>query len=173
MLKFTATQKTEAVQRYLNGAEGYRSLALKLGIEPKTFHYWIKCFEHHGEKAFIKSYTNYSAQFKLNVLNYINDQGTSVRETAAIFNLSTPSLLLSWKKEMELYGLDALEPKKKGRPSMKKDNQKQPMEQVPTEGLVDALQAELERLRMENTYLKKLNALVQNKEKSPDTTKRK
>ncbi|MDQ0273448.1 hypothetical protein J2S17_005380 [Cytobacillus purgationiresistens] len=33
------------------------------------------------------------------------------------------------------------------------------------------LQAELERLRMENAYLKKVNALVQNKEKSPKGTK--
>ncbi|MBB3149969.1 hypothetical protein FHS16_000001, partial [Paenibacillus endophyticus] len=43
----------------------------------------------------------------------------------------------------------------------------------PAEGSVEALQAELERLRMENAYLKKLNALVQNKEKSPNKTKRK
>ncbi|WP_413372959.1 transposase [Paenibacillus taichungensis] len=41
------------------------------------------------------------------------------------------------------------------------------------EGSVEALQAELERLRMENAYLKKLNALVQNKEKSPNKTKHK
>ncbi|WP_445490812.1 transposase [Niallia sp. 03133] len=33
------------------------------------------------------------------------------------------------------------------------------------------LQVELEQLRMENAYLKKLNALVQNKEKSPKKTK--
>ncbi len=45
--------------------------------------------------------------------------------------------------------------------------------QEATEGSVEALQAELERLRMENAYLKKLNSLVQNKEKSPKQTKRK
>ena len=41
------------------------------------------------------------------------------------------------------------------------------------EGSVDALQAELVHLRMDNTYLKKLDALVQNKEKSPNNTKHK
>ncbi|MNC83820.1 hypothetical protein D3C75_1380040 [compost metagenome] len=44
---------------------------------------------------------------------------------------------------------------------------------TPVEGSVEALQAEIQRLRMENAYLKKLNALVQNKEKSQSKTKRK
>jgi transposase len=67
-------------------------------------------------------------------------------------------------------GIDALIPKKKGRPSMKK---KQTKKIESAEGSVEALQAEVERLRMENAYLKKLNALVQNKEKSPNKIKRK
>ncbi|USK32354.1 transposase [Bacillus sp. F19] len=41
---------------------------------------------------------------------------------------------------------------------------KEPKKSTHVEGSVEALQAELERLRMENAYLKKLNALVQNKE---------
>lgn len=40
-------------------------------------------------------------------------------------------------------------------------------------GLIKALQTENEGLHMENAYLKQLNALVQNKEKSPNKTKRK
>ncbi|PKG27001.1 transposase, partial [Cytobacillus horneckiae] len=43
--------------------------------------------------------------------------------------------------------------------------------QSPVEGSTEPLQAEIERLRMENEYLKKLNALVQAKEKSPRKTK--
>ena len=119
-------------------------------------------------RCFKKSYTAYSADYKLKVLNYINEHGTSIREAAAIFNLPTHSLLLSWKHQLETKGVDALKQKKKGRTSMK--DEKKP---VPAEGSIEALQAEFERLRMENAYLKKLNALVQNKEKSPKKTKRK
>jgi len=42
-----------------------------------------------------------------------------------------------------------------------------------TENQLEAIQKELERLRMENAYLKKLNALVQSKEKSPNKAKHK
>ena len=53
---------------------------------------------------------------------------------------------------------------------MKKESNKQP-KQTPVAGSTEALQAEIERLRMENEYLKKLNALVRSKEKSPKKTK--
>lgn len=98
------------------------------------------------------------------------EQGTSLLETAAIFGIAAPSTILQWRKIFETKGFDALQSKKKGRPSMKKETNKQP-KQAPVEGSPEALQAEIDRLRMENEYLKKLNALVQAKEKSPKKTK--
>ncbi|EEM15103.1 Tnp167A [Bacillus pseudomycoides DSM 12442] len=71
----------------------------------------------------------------------MNEQGTSIRETAA-----------------SIHG------KEKKKTNTTKD-------QGIVEGSIEALQAENERLRMENAYLKKLNALVQNKEKSRNKTK--
>ncbi len=54
---------------------------------------------------------------------------------------------------------------KKGRPSMKKEFNKQ-SKQAPIEGSTEALEARIKQLEMENEYLKKLNALVQNKDKA-------
>lgn len=126
---------------------------------------WIRKYQYHAESAFVRSYTTYSLENKLKVIRYMR---TSIRETTAIFNLPTHSMLLSWKNQLETDGIDAQNPKKKGRPSMKEE--KKP---GPVEGSVEALQAEVERLRMENAYLKKLNALVQSKEKSRSKAKRK
>ncbi len=53
-----------------------------------------------------------------------------------------------------------------------RNHAKQP-KQGPAEDSVEALEARIKQLEMENEYLKKLNALVQNKEKSPNKTKRK
>jgi transposase len=103
----------------------------------------------------------------------MNEHGTSIRETAAIFNIPSYETLRKWKISYETEGFDALQSKKKGHPSMKNKNSKTTNTQVPNEGSIEALQAENERLRMENAYLKKLNALVQNKGKSPNRTRHK
>ena len=55
---------------------------------------------------------------------------------------------------------------------MKKESNKQ-SKQILAEGSIEALEARIKQLEMENEYLKKLNALVQNKEKSLDETKHK
>ena len=170
MAKFTAEEKLQAVLRYLKGKESFREIAKSLGADDKIIRVWMKQYEYHGVEVFIKRYTNYSAQFKLDVLNYMIEQGTSLNETAAIFGIAAPSTIIQWRKQFETKGFDALQSKKKGRPSMKKETNKQP-KQAPVEGSPEALQAEIDRLRMENEYLKKLNALVQAKEKSPKKTK--
>ena len=170
MAKYTSEEKLQATIRYLKGNESSHEIAKSLGTDNTAILKWAKLYEYHGEEAFIKRYTNYSAQFKLDVLNYMIEHGTSSRETAAIFNIPTPSTIDSWKKQFETNGFDALQSKKKGRPSMKKETNKH-LKQAPIEGSPEALQAEINRLRMENEYLKKLNALVQAKEKSPKKTK--
>jgi transposase len=169
LAKIMNEEKIKTVKRYLEGKDGYLTIAKEIGVHRKIVQYWVRRYEFHGEKAFSNSYTNYSLEYKLDVLKYMNENGTSIFETAAIFNLPSDSTLRQWQNLLESHGVDALKSKKKGRPRMKKDTKKT----MPIEGSVEALQAEVERLRMENAYLKKLNALVQNKGKSPNKTKRK
>jgi len=171
MTKFTIDEKLNAVKRYLEGNEGHRVIADDIGVNYSLFRTWIRQYNFNGENAFEKKYTAYTLQFKLDVLNYMNEKGTSIKETAAIFNIPSPSTLLKWKKQFETGGMDALELMKKGRPSMKKNNSNSKKNQEITEGSIEALRAENEQLRMENAYLKKLNALVQNKEKLPNKTR--
>lgn len=172
MAKFTAEDKIQAVKRYLNGNESSYQIAKSLGTDHKAILKWVKQYDYNGEEAFVKQYTNYTQQFKLDVLNYMVEHGTSLIETAAIFKISAPSAISKWRKQFETLGLDALQSKKKGRLSMKKESMKQ-TKQTLAEGSVEALEARIKQLEMENAYLKKLNALVQNKEKSPIRTKRK
>ncbi len=168
MTKFTDIDKINAVKRYLSGKESLQTIADSIRVNKSVFLNWAQQYRYHGEKAFEKVYATYTWEYKLDVLNYMNEHGTSIRETAAIFNIPAPSTLTNWRKQLEMEGLDGLKMKKKGRSSMEKDNRKKPVD-----GSVEALKEEVERLRMENAYLKKLNTLVQNREKSPNKIKRK
>ncbi|TPG70363.1 transposase [Brevibacillus laterosporus] len=169
MVKFTVEDKLSAVQRYIDGTESYDTIATSIGTTKSVVRDWMMQYQHHGVEAFIKSYTSYSAQFKLDVLNYMMKYGTSPNETAAIFHITSPALIRKWRIQFQSLGRDALISKKKGRLPMKKEDKKV----SPVEGSVETLQEEVERLRMENAYLKKLNALVQNKGKLQSKTKRK
>ena len=99
----------------------------------------------------------------------MNETGVSTEEASAVYNIPSPSTVWKWRHLVETQGIDALKSKKKGRPSMKKESQNN----QPAEGTKEALRAENERLRMEVAYLKKLHALIQEKEKLQHKTKRK
>ena len=170
MAKMSPEDKFAAVQRYVNGQDSSRTVAADFGISHRYLLGLVKQYQHNGVEVFVRRYTNYTKAFKLDVLNYMAEHGTSFNETAAFFNIAGASSIQNWKKQFETLGEDALQPKKKGRLSMKRETNKQ-SKQVPVEGSPEALQAEISRLRMENEYLKKLNALVQAKEKSPKKTK--
>jgi transposase-like protein len=172
MAKFTAEDKLQAVKRYLNGRESSHEIAKSLRTNHQAILKWVKQYEYNGVEAFVKSCKNYTQQFKLDVLNYMIEYGTSLNDTAAIFKIPAPSTITVWRKLSETQGLEALQSKKKGRPSMKKESNQQP-KQPPVEGSREALEVRIKQLEMENEYLKKLNALVQNKEKSQKKTKRK
>ncbi len=170
MVKYTAENKLQAVERYLSGNGSSYDIAKSLGTDNKAILKWVKQFEHNGVDAFIKRCTTYTQEFKIDVLNFMTEYGTSLNETAAIFNIPAPSTITVWKKQLETQGIDALQSKKKGRPTMKKEVGIK-TKQAP--GSVEALEERIKQLEMENEYLKKLNALVQNKEKSLNKTKRK
>ncbi len=174
MAKFTSEEKIQNVLRYKHGTESIKQIAKDIGVSHSVFSVWVRLYEHQGESAFIKTYTTYSTQFKMDVLKYMDEMGTSSIETAAVFNLSSPAMIRKWQSQLEQGGIGALLPKKKGRLSMKKETKKtESKKPTPVEGSVEDLQAKIEQLEMENAYLKKLNALVQMQEKLQTKSKRK
>lgn len=164
MKRICDSVKLSAIKEYLKGKETCSEIARSINMNPSDLLLLIKRYQLHGSKAFRKGYTQHTKQFKLDVLSYMDEHGTSIRETTAIFNLSSATSIRIWKKQFELGGLDALESRKKEHLMMKKQNQSSNKNESTNE--IKALQAELEYLRMENAYLKKLNALVQEREKS-------
>ena len=59
----------------------------------------MKQYEYHGVEAFDKITIQITLQqFKMDVLNYMIENGTSLNETAAIFNIPAPSTITKLEK---------------------------------------------------------------------------
>lgn len=167
MSKFTKQDKVKAAKRYLQGKEGYREIASELGIDHKSIVKWVKQYQHQGAKAFTNKCTTYTPEFKMEVLNYMTEKQTSLSETAAIFNIPAHQTVARWAKKFEKVGQEAFRPNEKRYTSMKNKT-----ESPLTKKSVKELEDENNYLKMENAYLKKLNALTHLKKELPAKIKR-
>ena len=155
MSNFTAENRIQMVLRYLNGNESIKGISQQVQINKSVLSGWIRLYEQHGSEAFLKNYTRYSTEFKMDEINYMNETGTSSIDTAAIFKISSPGIIRNWQTKWN----QGLKLKKKGRPSIKKETKKSESKKAaPTsvEGTVEAVQTKIESIEMENAYLKKL-----------------
>lgn len=165
---YSLETKLAAVNDYLEGGDSIRVIAKKHSVSKTMLHRWVAKFQNHGKEALRaqETYTNYSFEFKMDVLNYMNEMGASIDEATAVFNISSSGIVEKWNQLAETQGIDALKPKKQERLTMKK-----PSNKTQVKGSEEALRAEIEHLRMENAYLKKLRALIQEKEKLQSKSK--
>lgn len=97
MTKFTADEKIHIVQLYLNRNDSYREIGKVISIRDIVILNWVNRYKQSGVEAFLKRYLNYTQQFKLDLLNFIIENGTPLFEAAAIFNIPAPSTIIVWK----------------------------------------------------------------------------
>ena len=168
--KYTTELKLQIVEEYLNGNLGLKLLAQKYYVSPSDVQKWSDAYREHGLDGLCKKYERYSGQFKVNVIEYMHSTNSSARQTAAHFNISSYTSVCNWERIYLEKGKEALLLHGQGgKREMKNKPIGRPPKFEPKEN--EDLIAELQRLRMENEYLKKLNALVQEREKSKKPTK--
>ncbi|MGP4074720.1 IS3 family transposase [Halobacillus sp. K22] len=158
MSKLTSQEKHLAVHRYLTENVSFRDLEKQLGVDNSSIRYWVKLTEYHGEEAFDFPYTNYSAAFKLKVIQCIEEEDYSIRDASAMFHIPHFSMVRRWRKKWLEGGREALESTRKGPTQM--TSHKKTQDSMDS---FEALKKENERLRMENEYLKKLKDLSSKK----------
>ncbi len=163
--------KLEIVLEYLNGNQGISALSKKYHVSKGDIQKWRDAYEINGINGILSSNKNnsYSGDFKVMVVEYMHSTGTSIRKTAALFNIPSFTSVARWERQYYEEGKESLYIEKRGKCSMgslKRGRKPKP----PVTENEDLLQ-EVQRLRMENEYLKKLNALVQKREESEKKTK--
>jgi transposase len=175
LAKYSEEFKLRAVKRCLSGAIGPGSLAMELEVSSGQLKRWIAAFRIHGKAGLTKKFSHYGADFRLKVLQHMWRHSLSFNETAAVFNIRSPGSIGVWERCYHDGGIDALRPRKRGRsPNMTAvpPSKKQPTS-IDAERSRDDLLAEVNQLRMENAFLKKLQALVQSQKAATTRKKRK
>ena len=167
MAKYSDEFKLHVVKEYLKGKIGFKLLAKKYSIPSKrTIETWVSAYKVYGKEGLKRKTNNevYSVQFKVDVLNFMKQTGASYQETAIQFKMNNPSLITNWNSKFLKEGIEGLQEKAKGRPSMSKKPKATPGKQEKAMSREEQLARENELLRLEVAYLKKLKAFRENPE---------
>lgn len=158
MVKYDEKFKRKIVDAYLAGEGGFTSLARRFGVKSKSnIRKWVSAFQQFGQQGLApkKTMTTYPVQFKIDVLNYKINTGDSLAEVARKFGMTEPPMILYWLRKWQIEGIEGLS-RSRGRPSLSKKPNKNKNEKTMTKE--QRLLKEIELLRAENAYLKKLRA---------------
>jgi transposase len=177
MSKYSAQFKLDVIQRCLQGDAGVRAVSSQYGLDNSMVRHWLNLYGAHGQAGLEKKFTHYPAERRLQVLEHMWAHKLSYRQTAAVFNIRSAACIPIWERCYHSGGIDALMPRQRGKPKQMPITQPPP----PASHVDDEtrsreeLLAEVNFLRMENAYLKKLKALVQQQREQQTTarTKRK
>ena len=169
--KYPVELRLRVALEYLEGTKSYNALAQKYGIaSPRDIAKWVGLYKEHGEAGLCTTHGSYDGQFKISVVEYMHSTGSSARQTAAHFNIPTFKTVCQWERIYLEEGREALLLERRGRANSMSGSAKGRKPKFDPKENEDLI-AELQRLRMENEYLKKLNALVQERERSKKSTK--
>lgn len=175
MTKHDERFKLAVVQQYLVGTAGYKLVAKLNGLHYSMVRKWVSLHRQHGEAGLAKKFNHYDAQFRLSVLQHMWDGGLSYGQVAAVFNIRSAGCISRWERCYYSGGIDALIPGSRGKPP-KMPTPQDTKPQLPPDGAErtrDELVAEVNHLRMEVAYLKKLQALVQSQQQQRSTARKK
>lgn len=167
MGRHTLKFKLSVVEYFLSGQGGHKATAKRFGTDHSAVRIWVAAYKKHGVSGLEPPKRNFTAEFKESVILYMREHGLSMRETATHFNILAVSSIGLWERCYDEGGLQALTPRKKGRPFAMKPTITKPSSPQKTSPTLspEEMQRELEYLRAENACLKKLHALIQEKEK--------
>jgi transposase len=175
MAKYDEQFRRRLVLAYLRRGIGTRELAASNGIDESMLRRWIAAYRVHGNAALGSKYSHYDAQFKLRVLGHMWREQLSAREVTALYDIRAAGSVARWARLYHEGGIDALAPRPRGRPRKMNDT---PPDKPTEDRTADTrtredLLKEIEYLRAEVAYLKKLDALLEAKKRAAQKKKRK
>ena len=143
------------------------SAARELGSDRTTIRRWIEQYNRDGVKGFKLRNGSYDEMFKQRVVRWYLEKKLSLNQTASYFRIPNASVICQWVKIYDRLGTNGLLNKpcgRKGSIMTRKSKKKDIIASDPMTAKLAEMQKELDYLRAENAFLKKLEALVQQEE---------
>ena len=170
MAKYSKEFKLKVVKYCIENYHSSYEAAKKFNIpSPTSIKHWVRKYNEHGEIGIEKNKkTSYDGKYKQNVVEYMHTNHLSATMTATKFNLANENTVLRWERIYYEEGPQSLYKERRGQKmNMSSKPRKKKLSKENEEDLIE----EVQRLRMENAYLKKLQALVQKRTKPKQSKK--
>lgn len=161
--KYNYAFRLKCVEAVLKKSQSVHAVAKQNGVNRTNMRLWLSFYEQYGKPGLMRRKRfSYPPSFKREVLLKIDKENLSLSSACVRFNISSESVIISWRKAYELYGPLGLQPRQKGRPRKMKQPIKRKTRKT-TRSLTREEESliENEHLKAENELLKKLQALVQ------------
>jgi len=159
MSKYSVEEKLAAVELVVNDGLSTYEAAKVSGIPRSPILRWVERYKQFGPEGILIKHGSYDGAFKVSVIEYMHDNHLSLVQTAVKFGIPTDTTVGKWERIYYEEGPQGLYQNNRGRkPKMNSDK---PTKKKLSKEIEEDLIAEVQRLRMENDYLKKLQALVQ------------
>jgi len=164
MSKLTKKDKIEIYERNKNG-ETIASLAKAFNVNKIVLHYLIRLIRKHGYDIIGNGENkHYSKEFKLQIINRILVNNESINSVAIDVGLASSGLLHNWLSKFKENGYNVIEKKRGRKPKSMTKPKKRNDKALSEKDKIKQLEDEILYLKAENEYLKKLRALVQERE---------
>ena len=161
--KLTREDKIKIYERRKNG-ETIPSLAKAFNVQESNIKYLIALIKKHGYNILREDKNRvYSKDFKLQTINRILINHESINSVAIDIGLTSSGILDNWLSKFKENGYNVVE-KKKGRKPKSMTKLKKNDKTLSEKEKIKQLEDEILYLKAENEYLKKLRALVQERE---------
>lgn len=163
-MKYSKEFKLECIRKYKNGEYIKDPPGVKHNHFHRQINKWTKIFDSIGEAGLEHGKPTLDFNQRLELIRRV-ENGESFNSVALSAGIQD-DLLGKWHKIYMEKGIDGLKSLKRGRKPMKK----KPVNKADSDKTKEELLEELEYIRAENEYLKKLSALVQ--ERRPDNRRK-
>ena len=164
MSKLTREDKIKIYERRKNG-ETIPSLAKAFNVQESNIKYLIALIKKHGYNILREDKNRvYSKDFKLQTINRILINHESINSVAIDIGLTSSGILDNWLSKFKENGYNVIEKKRGRKPEAMTKPKKNNNKALSEKDKIKQLEEENMYLKAKNAYLKKLRALVQERE---------